>query len=115
MRDNGSVTNHEILLKEGDLLVSRTDASGRITFVNQAFIDISGFTEQELIGAPHNLVRHPHMPKEAFADLWGTIKSGKPWEGFVKNRTKTGDYYWVRANVTPFIENGQIAGYVSIR
>ncbi|MBC7951760.1 MAG: Tar ligand binding domain-containing protein [Rhodospirillaceae bacterium] len=115
MRDNGSVTNHEMVLKDGDLLVSRTDASGRITFVNQAFIDISGFTEDELIGAPHNLVRHPHMPKEAFADLWATIKSGKPWEGFVKNRTKSGGYYWVRANVTPFVENGQVAGYVSIR
>jgi len=115
MRDNGPITNREILLKEGDLLVSRTDPSGRITFVNQAFIDISGFTEDELIGAPHNLVRHPHMPKEAFADLWATIKAGKPWEGFVKNRTKSGDYYWVRANVTPTIENGRVSGFVSIR
>ncbi len=97
------------------MLVSRTDAGGRITFVNKAFIDISGFTEAELIGSPHNLVRHPHMPKEAFADLWATIKGGKPWEGFVKNRAKNGDHYWVRANVTPVVEQGQIVGYVSIR
>ncbi len=115
MRDNGPITSREVELKSGDLLVSRTDAGGRITFVNQAFIDISGFTEDELMGAPHNLVRHPHMPKEAFADLWATIKSGKPWEGFVKNRTKTGDYYWVRANITPIMEDGETVGYVSIR
>ncbi len=115
MRDNGPVTNREVELRDGDMLVSRTDAGGRITFVNRAFIDISGFTEQELMGSPHNLVRHPHMPKEAFADLWAAIKAGRPWEGFVKNRAKNGDHYWVRANVTPIIENGQIAGYVSIR
>ncbi len=115
MRDNGPITNREVMMQDGDMLVSRTDAGGRITFVNKAFIDISGFTEEELIGSPHNLVRHPHMPKEAFADLWNTVKSGKPWEGFVKNRTKSGDHYWVRANVTPIAENGQITGFVSIR
>jgi aerotaxis receptor len=115
MRDNGPVTNREVELKDGDMLVSRTDAGGRITFVNKAFIDISGFTEQELLGSPHNLVRHPHMPKEAFADLWASIKAGRPWEGYVKNRSKTGDHYWVRANVTPYVENGQIAGFISIR
>ncbi|ARJ68239.1 chemotaxis protein [Magnetospirillum sp. ME-1] len=115
MRDNGPITNREVELKDGDMLVSRTDAGGRITFVNKAFIDISGFTEQELVGSPHNLVRHPHMPKEAFADLWAAIKAGRPWEGFVKNRSKNGDHYWVRANVTPIMENGQITGYVSIR
>jgi methyl-accepting chemotaxis protein/aerotaxis receptor len=95
--------------------VSRTDPGGRITFVNQAFVAISGFSEQELIGAPHNIVRHPHMPTAAFADLWATIKAGKPWEGLVKNRAKTGDFYWVRANTTPIVENGAIAGYISIR
>ncbi|WP_043744762.1 methyl-accepting chemotaxis protein [Paramagnetospirillum magneticum] len=115
MRDNGAITNREVELKDDDMLVSRTDAGGRITFVNKAFIDISGFTEQELLGSPHNLVRHPHMPKEAFADLWASIKAGRPWEGYVKNRTKTGDHYWVRANVTPFMEKGQIAGFISIR
>ena len=115
MRDNGPITNKEIDLRDGDLLVSKTDPQGKIIFVNRAFIDISGFTEVELLNSPHNLVRHPHMPKEAFSDLWATITSGKPWEGLVKNRTKNGDFYWVLANVTPFSEHGKIAGFTSIR
>jgi len=115
MRDTGPITDHEIVLDDHALLVSRTDINGRITFVNTEFVQISGFTEDELLGAPHNLVRHPHMPKEAFADLWATVKDGRPWEGFVKNRTKSGDYYWVRANVTPITEDGTVIGYVSIR
>ncbi|MDR6772666.1 methyl-accepting chemotaxis protein [Azospirillum sp. BE72] len=115
MRVNTPITDREVHLTEGVPLVSRTDTGGRITFVNQAFVEISGFDEHELIGAPHNLVRHPHMPKEAFADLWATVKSGRPWEGLVKNRTKSGDFYWVRANVTPVIENGAVTGYISIR
>ncbi|KAA0574095.1 methyl-accepting chemotaxis protein [Azospirillum sp. Sh1] len=115
MRVNTPITDREVHLTEGVPLVSRTDTGGRITFVNQAFVEISGFDEHELIGAPHNLVRHPHMPKEAFADLWATVKTGRPWEGLVKNRTKGGDYYWVRANVTPVVENGAVTGYISIR
>ncbi|WP_096703504.1 Tar ligand binding domain-containing protein [Magnetospirillum sp. 15-1] len=115
MRVNEPITNHEVELPEGTILVSKTDLGGRITFVNQAFVEISGFSEEELIGAPHNLVRHPHMPPAAFADLWTTIKAGKPWEGIVKNRSKNGDHYWVRANATPEMENGQITGYISIR
>lgn len=115
MRDNGPVTGREVELKDGELLVSRTDPSGRIVFVNQAFISISGFTEGELLGAPHNVVRHPDMPKEAFANLWATIKAGRPWEGLVKNRCKNGDHYWVRANVTPLTEDGAIVGFISIR
>ncbi|MBP2297061.1 methyl-accepting chemotaxis protein [Azospirillum rugosum] len=115
MRVNEPITAREIVLKDGEVLVSRTDTGGRITFVNKAFIDISGFTEQELLGSPHNIVRHPHMPKEAFADLWATIKSGRPWEGLVKNRSKQGDFYWVRANATPIIEDGRITGFISIR
>ncbi|HYF86795.1 methyl-accepting chemotaxis protein [Azospirillum sp.] len=115
MRVNTPITDREIHLTDGVPLVSRTDTGGRITFVNQAFVEISGFDEHELIGAPHNLVRHPHMPREAFADLWATVKSGRPWEGLVKNRTKSGDFYWVRANVTPVIENGAVTGYISIR
>ena len=95
MRVNEPVTNREVLVPEGETIVSRTDAKGRIAFVNKAFIDISGFTAEELIGAPHNVVRHPDMPAEAFADLWKTIKAGGPWEGLVKNRTKSGDFYWV--------------------
>jgi aerotaxis receptor len=115
MRLNEPVTNHEVKMRDGQLLVSQTDAGGKIVFVNRDFIEISGFTEGELVGAPHNIVRHPHMPKEAFADLWCRLKSGQPWDGLVKNRTKTGDFYWVRANVTPVIENKQITGFISIR
>ncbi|MDO8605758.1 MAG: methyl-accepting chemotaxis protein [Phaeospirillum sp.] len=115
MRVNEPITGHELDLLEGMVLVSKTDLGGRITFVNQAFLDISGYTEDELIGAPHNIVRHPHMPPVAFADLWATIQAGRPWEGIVKNRAKSGDHYWVRANATPELENGQITGYISIR
>ncbi|MBP2231105.1 PAS domain S-box-containing protein [Azospirillum agricola] len=115
MRVNTPITDKEVLMADGVPLVSRTDPGGRITFVNKAFAEISGFPEHELIGAPHNLVRHPDMPKEAFADLWETIKGGKPWEGLVKNRTRSGDFYWVRANVTPVVEGGVVTGYISIR
>ncbi|MBX9634724.1 MAG: Tar ligand binding domain-containing protein [Magnetospirillum sp.] len=115
MRVNEPISDREVAFPDGEVLVSRTDPAGRIVFVNQAFIGLSGYTEAELIGQPHNLIRHPHMPKEAFADLWATVKAGRPWEGIVKNRTKTGDYYWVRANVTPVIEDGQLTGYISIR
>ena len=115
MRVNTPVTDREVFLPEGGTIVSRTDSGGRITFINKAFTDISGFTAEELIGQPHNIVRHPEMPKEGFADLWKTIKAGRPWEGLVKNRTKAGDYYWVQANVTPIVEGGQITGYLSIR
>ncbi|WP_029007066.1 methyl-accepting chemotaxis protein [Azospirillum halopraeferens] len=115
MRDNGPVTGREIMLADDQLLMSRTDTKGRITFVNKAFVDVSGFTEAELLGSPHNLVRHPDMPREAFVDLWETIKAGRPWEGYVKNRTKSGDHYWVKANVTPVVENGEVMGYISIR
>ena len=115
MRLNEPITDREIVMEDGVLLVSRTDTGGRITFVNKAFVDISGYAESELIGAPHNLIRHPHMPREAFADLWATIKDGRPWEGLVKNRTKTGDFYWVRANVTPVMEDGAVTGFISIR
>ncbi|PPQ31634.1 methyl-accepting chemotaxis protein [Rhodopila globiformis] len=115
MRDTGPITNNEVPLPEGALLVSQTDPGGRITFANEAFVAVSGFTRDELIGAPHNLVRHPHMPQAAFRDLWTTIKAGKSWEGLVKNRAKSGDFYWVRANVTPVLEAGQLSGFISIR
>ncbi|TWB42648.1 methyl-accepting chemotaxis protein [Nitrospirillum pindoramense] len=115
MRNNGPVTQQEVPIRDGDMLVSRTDDKGRITFVNQTFVATSGFSEAELLGAPHNLVRHPDMPKAAFADLWATVQAGQPWEGVVKNRAKSGAHYWVRANVTPVQEGGRITGYVSIR
>ena len=115
MRDNGPITNHEVEMADGSVIVSKTDLKGIITFVNQDFVSISGYSEEELIGAPHNILRHPDMPAAAFADLWGTIKQALPWEGLVKNRTKNGDHYWVQANVTPIIEDGQITGFISIR
>jgi len=115
MRVNEPVTGREIDFPENEMIVSRTDLGGRITFVNDTFTKVSGYSEDELLGAPHNLVRHPDMPKEAFADLWSTIKAGLPWEGVVKNRCKNGDHYWVHANVTPQLENGEMIGYVSIR
>lgn len=97
------------------MIVSKTTAKGVITYVNREFIEISGFTEVELIGQAHNLVRHPDMPAEAFADLWETLQSGRPWTGMVKNRCKNGDYYWVVANVTPLREAGRIVGHMSVR
>jgi aerotaxis receptor len=115
MRLNEPITDHEVEFAADEPLVSRTDTGGRITFVNRAFIKVSGFNQEELIGSPHNLVRHPHMPKEAFADFWATLKAGRPWEGLVKNRTKKGDFYWVRANATPVITDGKAVGYISIR
>jgi aerotaxis receptor len=111
MRMNLPVTLHEIELPDGEPLVSRTDTGGRIVFANQVFMDVCGFSNEELVGAPHSIVRHPDMPKAAFANLWATIKAGRPWEGLVKNRTKNGDFYWVQANVTPTMQDGEITGY----
>lgn len=96
-------------------IVSTTDLKGRITYANPYFVEVSGFGLDEIIGAPQNIVRHPDMPEEAFADLWATIKRGRPWTGMVKNRCKNGDFYWVMANVTPVLENGQPVGYMSVR
>ena len=115
MRMNMPVTNNEYALTESDSIVSKTDLKGVITYINQDFLRISGFSSQELIGSPHNIVRHPDMPAEAFADLYGTLKAGKPWTGMVKNRCKNGDYYWVLANATPIWENNQLVGYMSVR
>jgi aerotaxis receptor len=115
MRNNLPVTNVEHSLKEGEYIVSKTDLKGRITYVNRPFLEISGFSEEELIGASHNIVRHPDMPPAAFQDLWQTLKSGKPWRGMVKNRCKNGDYYWVDASANPIWEEGRIIGYMSLR
>ncbi|HEX8606586.1 MAG TPA: PAS domain-containing protein, partial [Pseudoduganella sp.] len=115
MRSNLPVTSQEVLLEEGQTIVSTTDLQGNITYANPYFIRVSGFTEEELIGAPQNILRHPDMPAEAFADLWHTIRKGYPWTGMVKNRCKNGDFYWVLANITPVIENGTPVGYMSVR
>ncbi len=115
MRKNLPVTGSEYLLQDGAQIVSRTDLNGIITFCNPDFVEASGFNESELMGAPHNILRHPDMPPSAFADLWATLKAGKPWSGMVKNRRKNGDHYWVEANVTPEKRDGQIASYLSVR
>ncbi|WP_301332245.1 methyl-accepting chemotaxis protein [Azonexus sp. R2A61] len=115
MRNNQPVTQNEIMLASGQMIVSKTDLKGLITDVNRDFIETSGFREEELIGQPHNIVRHPDMPAEAFADLWRTLKAGRPWSGLVKNRCKNGDHYWVLANVTPLYQDGRVSGYMSVR
>ncbi|MCQ4347269.1 methyl-accepting chemotaxis protein [Pseudomonas stutzeri] len=115
MRNNQPVTHREYELKEDDFLISRTDLKGRITYANPTFIRVSGYCWDELYGADHNLMRHPDMPPEAFANLWQTIQDGHAWNGLVMNRRKNGDHYWVMANVTPTIEDGKVVGYTSIR
>lgn len=115
MKINMPVTNHEVKLREGEELVTTTDLKGIITSVNPAFIEISGFSESELVGKNHNVVRHPDMPAAAFQDLWDTLKLGRPWTKMVKNRCKNGDHYWVKANVTPVYKHGQIVEYMSVR
>ncbi len=114
MRSNLPVTNVELVLKDIETIVSKTDLNGNITYVNHGFINISGFSEAELIGAPQNIVRHPDMPVEMFADFWSTLRSGKAWTGLVKNRCKNGDHYWVAANAAPISENHKVVGYASI-
>ncbi|MDO8931339.1 MAG: methyl-accepting chemotaxis protein [Rhodocyclaceae bacterium] len=115
MRTNLPVTQNEVELRDETLIVSKTDLKGRITYINRDFLAVSGFSEQELIGEPHNIVRHPDMPPEAFDDFWNTLKAERPWTGLVKNRCKNGDFYWVLANATPIWEGGQVTGYMSVR
>ena len=115
MQSPSALTQRERVVPPQATLVSRTDLNGVITYANQAFIDISGYTREQLLGAKHSLVRHPDMPAAAFADLWRTLKAGRPWRGLVKNRAANGDYYWVEAFVTPFHEGGRLVGYQSIR
>ncbi|WP_428425567.1 methyl-accepting chemotaxis protein [Methylibium sp.] len=115
MRDNQPVTQRGYEFPDDATLMSTTDTQSHVTYANAAFIDVSGFSREEVQGQPHNLVRHPDMPKEAFADMWNTLKGGEPWTALVKNRRKNGDHYWVRANATPVVRNGQPAGYMSVR
>lgn len=115
MRINMPVTRVEYVLKDSDSIVSKTDLKGMITYINDDFLRVSGFTQEELIGAPHNIVRHPDMPAEAFDDMWASLKAGRSWTGMVKNRCKNGDYYWVLANAAPVYENNQHIGFMSVR
>lgn len=109
------VTDLESPFPEGRLIVSRTDPQGIITHVNQSFIDMSGYSREELMGAPHYILRHPDMPPIAFKGLWDTLARGEKWQGFVKNLRKDGGFYWVKATVIPNIRNNKVVGYTSVR
>lgn len=115
MRNNLPIINQEYSVPNGLTLVSKTDLQGTITELNDAFEIASGFSKAELIGQPHNTVRHPDVPEAVFKDMWKTLKMGGTWSQVVKNRRKDGTYYWVRANVSPIFENGTPVGYISFR
>ncbi|MBY5943995.1 methyl-accepting chemotaxis protein [Photobacterium rosenbergii] len=115
MRKNLHVNNREVELRPEAQLVTTTDTQGVITYANEEFITISGYSAEELIGQHHNIIRHPDMPPQAFADLWQHLKKGQPWRGIVKNRCKDGSYYWVDAYVTPLYEHNRLIGYQSVR
>ena len=115
MRINLPVTQQEYDFPDGRTLLSTTDTKGRITYANAAFVRTSGFSADELTGQAHNIVRHPDMPVQAYADMWRSLKAGQAWTAVVKNRRMNGDHYWVRANVAPMRRNGQLVGYISVR
>jgi len=115
MRTNLPVTQCEYDFPRDVTLMSATDTKGRVTYANAAFIKVCGFDRDEILKQPHNLVRHPDMAPQAFADMWSTLKGGLSWSGLVKNRRKNGDHYWVRANAAPIIRNGRLTGYLSVR
>ncbi|MBD1552785.1 methyl-accepting chemotaxis protein [Pseudomonas sp. C2L12B] len=115
MRTHLPVTEQERTFPAEQRLISTTDLDSRITYCNDAFAALSGFTYEELLGQPHNIVRHPDMPPAVFAHMWDTIRQGKAWMGIVKNRAKNGDFYWVSAYVTAIYEGGRIAGFESVR
>lgn len=115
MRNNQPVTNQEYRLDEDDVLISRSDLNGDITYANPAFIAVSGYSHAELIGAPHSLLRHPDMPSGLFEDMWKTLKAGHTWQGILKNRCKNGSFYWVQATVAPLRDAERVVGYTSVR
>ena len=109
-------TSEEKKMRDGDFIVSKTDASSRITYCNRRFIEMSGYQESELVGQPHNIIRHPDMPKAVYRLMWETIQNKDEFFGLVKNLCKDGAYYWTLANVTPsFDDNGKVIGYYSVR
>ncbi len=113
---NINPTSMEKIMREDDFIVSKTDAKGRIAYGNRVFIEFSGYTEAELLGSQHNIIRHPDMPRGVFKLLWDTIQAGNECNAYVKNMAKDGSFYWVYANVTPdFGQDGQVVGYTSVR
>lgn len=115
MSSHPYVSQQNTPLDDDITLMSTTDLQSYITHANDTFVQVSGYQLNELLEKPHNLVRHPDMPKAAFADMWYTLKQGEPWSGIVKNRRKNGDHYWVRANAVPMVREGRVTGYMSIR
>ncbi|HCB1740123.1 methyl-accepting chemotaxis protein [Citrobacter sp. ESY80] len=115
MSSHPYVSQQNTPLDDDITLMSTTDLQSYITHANDTFVQVSGYQLNELLDKPHNLVRHPDMPKAAFADMWYTLKQGEPWSGIVKNRRKNGDHYWVRANAVPMVREGRVTGYMSIR
>ena len=115
MSSHHYVSQQNTPLDDDITLMSTTDLQSYITHANDTFVQVSGYQLNELLDKPHNLVRHPDMPKAAFADMWYTLKQGEPWSGIVKNRRKNGDHYWVRANAVPMVREGRVTGYMSIR
>lgn len=115
MAKNRPVTGIEVDYPEDERLISETDLKGFITTANASFCAVAGYTHDELVGQRHNIVRHPDIPREVFADMWRTIKAGERWVGVLKNRCKNGDHYWVKAFVSPIIRDGSIVGYRSVR
>lgn len=116
MKRNIQPTQREVLLQPEDVIVSKTDLSGRITYANRVFMRIANYPERDLLNVQHNIVRHPDMPRGAFKLLWETLKAEREFFGYVKNMTSDGDYYWVFANVTPdYNAQGKVVGYFSVR
>jgi aerotaxis receptor len=109
------ITDVETPFPPGELIVSQTDPAGIITMCNPAFVHMSGYSAEELLGTPHHILRHPDMPRAAFTDLWTTITAGHRWSGYVKNLRKDGGFYWVFATILPTIRHGRIIGYTSVR
>jgi len=109
------VTDVETRFPTGELIVSQTDVAGNITMCNEAFVHMSGWSREQLMGAPHSILRHPDMPKAAFGDLWTTVDQGTRWSGYVKNLRRDGGFYWVYATVIPKIVDGVVVGHTSVR